>query len=572
MEENNQSIENTQLHDEHIPDKQWWKEAVVYQIYPGSFQDSNGDGIGDLRGIIQRLDYIASLGIDAVWLNPIYPSPNYDNGYDVSDYRGIASEYGTVEDFDELLKGLHDRNIRVIMDLVVNHSSSEHEWFKQSRSSRDNPYRDYYHWWNAENGKPAPRFSYFDEDNNAWTYDEQTDAYYLHYFSQYQPDLNWSNPMLREEVYNIMRFWLDKGVDGFRLDAFQFIAKDTSFPKLPDGYEKEIIKYYGNGPHLHDYLQEMNREVLSKYNVVTVAEGAGSSPQEALQFVDPSRKELNMAYHFEGMDIGFVHNGTRRTIDPNGYNLLQFKAVYTRWDEGLANKGWATIYLGNHDQPRMVSRWGNDSDEWRDVSTKMLTTFIFTMRATPYWYYGDEIGMTNIRFNNIDDYNDLDTVYKYNHLLKTGGDTKAFIEEQKLLARDNSRTPMQWNDEEKADFTRGKPWLKINENHTNINVAAQEDDDNSCLAYFRQMVAVRKKNPALIYGNYTLLDKDNPDVYAYQRELGKIKILVLLNFTTKVVKANVDMDLSKARFLICNYERNVASANLRPYEAVVYQL
>ncbi len=563
---------DNQLLNPYITDKQWWKEAVVYQIYPRSFQDSNGDGIGDLRGIIQRLDYLESLGIDAVWLNPVYPSPNYDNGYDVSDYRGIAAEYGTLKDFDELLTGLHDRNIRLIMDLVVNHSSFEHPWFQQARSSRDNPYRHYYHWWNAEKGKPAPRFSYFDENNNAWTYDQTTDAYYLHYFSQYQPDLNWSNKKLREEVYNIMRFWIDKGVDGFRLDAFQFIAKDTSFPPLPEGYEKEIIKYYGNGPHLHDYLQEMNREVLSQYDIVTVAEGAGSSPQEALQFVDPSRKELNMAYHFEGMDIGFVHNGSRRTIDPNGYDLLQFKNVYTRWDEGLADKGWATIYLGNHDQPRMVTRWGNDSEEWRNISVKMLTTFIFTMRATPYWYYGDEIGMTNIRFDTIDDYNDLDTVFKYNHLLKTGGDTRAFIEEQKLLARDNSRTPMQWNNSTNAGFTTGKPWLKINHNCATINVEAQEKDDNSCLAYFRKMIAVRKSNPVLVYGKYMLLDKDNRDVYAYTRELGEKKMLILLNFTTKTVEANITMDLSKAKVVICNYNRRVFDVILQPYEAVVYQL
>ena len=569
---NNSILDNTQLHDEIKSDRQWWKEAVVYQIYPRSFKDSNGDGIGDLRGVISKLDYIESLGIDAVWLNPIYPSPNHDNGYDVSDYQNISAEYGTMTDFDELLNGLHNRNIRLIMDLVVNHSSYEHEWFRQSRSSRDNPYRDYYHWWNAEKGKPAPRFSYFDENNNAWTYDETTNAYYLHYFSKYQPDLNWSNEKLRKDIYNVMRFWLDKGVDGFRLDAFQFIAKDTTFPLLPDGYEKQIIQYYGNGPHLHDYLQEMNREVLSHYNIVTVAEGAGSSPQEALQFVDPSRKELNMAYHFEGMDIGFLHNGSRRIIDPKGYDLLQFKNVYTRWDEGLANKGWATIYLGNHDQPRMVSRWGNDTDEWRTISSKLLTTFIFTMRATPYYYYGDEIGMTNIRFDNIEDYNDLDTIYKYNHLQKTGGDTKEFLEEQKLLARDNSRTPMQWNNEENAGFTSGWPWLKMNENYKRVNVVAQQKDANSCLAYFKKMIAVRKRNPVLIYGNYTLIDKENLSVYSYTRELGKVNFLVMLNFTNKMAKVNTDANLSSAKIIISNYDRIMADVNLQPYEAVVYEL
>ncbi len=573
MDSENNLTENTQLHDEVISDKQWWKEAVVYQIYPRSFQDGNGDGIGDLRGIISRLDYIESLGIDAVWLNPVYPSPNYDNGYDVSDYRNIATEYGTLNDFDELLQGLHRRNIRLIMDLVVNHSSFEHQWFQQSGKSRDNPYRDYYHWWNAERGTPPPRFSFFDENSNAWTFDAKTNAFYLHYFSSYQPDLNWSNKKLREEVYSIMRFWLDKGVDGFRLDAFQFIAKDTSFPTFPEGYEKEIIRYYGNGPHLHDYLQEMNREVLSKYNVVTVAEGAGTSPQEALQFVDPDRRELNMAYHFEGMDVGFIYDeNKRRILDPNGYNLLQFKAVYTRWDEGFKEKGWGTVYLGNHDQPRMVSRWGNDNDEWRELSSKMLTTFILTMRATPYCYYGDEIGMTNIYFDSIDEYNDLDTINKFHHLQKTGGDVQAFLNLQKKIARDNSRTPMQWKDDNNAGFTTGKPWLQINRNYTELNVEKDEQKQNSCLHYFKKMIQIRKNNAALIYGSYTLIDKGNTAVYAYTRELREDKFLVMLNFTSNVAKAATDEDFSQARLLISNYEKASFTNELQPYQAVVYQV
>ncbi len=562
-----------QLHDELIADKQWWKEAIVYQIYPRSFYDSNGDGIGDLKGIIAKLGYIESLGVDAVWINPIYPSPNLDNGYDISDYQNIAEEYGTMEDFDQLLQGLHKRNIRLIMDLVVNHTSHEHPWFQQSRKSRNNPYRNYYHWWNKERGTPPPRFSFFDESSNAWTYDEATDAYYLHYFSRYQPDLNWSNPKVREEVYNIMRFWLNKGVDGFRLDAFQFIAKDTTFPLLPEGYEKQIIKYYGNGPHLHDYLQEMNREVLRNYNVVTVAEGAGTSPQEALQFVDADRKELNMAYHFEGMDVGFIYDENKhRILDPNGYDLRLFKTVYSRWDEGFKEKGWGTIYLGNHDQPRMVSRWGNDSDEWRESSSKMLTTFILTMRATPYCYYGDEIGMTNIYFDSIDDYHDLDTINKYNYLQKKGGDLHQFINLQKKIARDNSRTPMQWNASPNGGFTKGKPWLKMNANYKEVNVEKEEQNENSCLHYFRRMIMVRKQNPALIYGTYTLLDENNPNVYAYTRELGNNRFLVLLNFSGNAVKANTHVDLNTASPIICNYETALVNTELRPYEAVVYKL
>ncbi|MGZ3778440.1 MAG: alpha-amylase family glycosyl hydrolase, partial [Mucilaginibacter sp.] len=329
-------------------DRKWWKEAVVYQVYPRSFMDGNGDGVGDLKGIISKLDYIKSLGVNVVWLNPIYSSPNDDNGYDVSDYRNIMKGFGTMADFDELLKGLHQRDIKLVMDLVVNHSSDEHEWFKQSRGSRNSPYRDYYHWWNADRGKPNPRYSLFDVNHDAWMYDAKTDAYYLHYFSRKQPDLNWENPRLRKEVFDMMKFWADKGIDGFRLDAFQFAAKDTTFPAFPAGYEKDFSKYYAMGPHLHDYLKEMNREVLSKYDVMSVAEGAGNSFADAHDLVDADRNELNMAYAFEGVDIA----------KPDGYSVLHFKQVFSRWDNVFAEKGWLSIFLANHDQARMVSRFG----------------------------------------------------------------------------------------------------------------------------------------------------------------------------------------------------------------------
>src|SRR5664279_1465413 len=338
---------------EKTPEKKWWKEAVVYQIYPRSFKDSDGDGIGDLKGIISKLDYIKSLGINAVWLNPIYSSPNDDNGYDVSDYRNIMKDFGTMADFDSLINGMHQRGIKLVMDLVVNHSSDEHEWFKQSRSSRTSPYRNYYHWWNAERGKPPPRYSLFDINHDAWRYDSVTNAYYLHYFSRKQPDLNWENPELRKEVYAIMKFWADKGIDGFRLDAFQFAAKDTSFPVFPIGYEKKFQLYYAMGPHLHDYLREMNQEVFSHYNVMSVAEGAGNSFEDAHDLVDADRNELNMAYAFDGVDIA----------KPEGYSLLHFNEVFTRWDSAFANEGWLSIFLANHDQARLVSRFGNDSPE-----------------------------------------------------------------------------------------------------------------------------------------------------------------------------------------------------------------
>ena len=548
--------------NENMTNSQWWKEAIVYQIYPRSFNDSNGDGIGDLKGIQSKLDYIQSLGITAVWLNPIYTSPNDDNGYDISDYRNIMKDFGTMEDFDALLKGFHDRDIKVIMDVVVNHSSDEHEWFKQSRSSRISPYREYYHWWNADKGKPAPRYSLFDVNHDAWKYDSLTDAYYLHYFSRKQPDLNWENPKLRQEVYDIMKFWADKGIDGFRLDAFQFASKDTTFPPFPEGYEKNFMKYYAMGPHLHEYLKEMNQEVFSKYDVMTVSEGAGNSFEDAHNLVDENRKELNMAYAFEGVDIA----------KREGYKLTDFKNVFSKWDSAFANEGWLSIFLANHDQARMVSRFGNDSPEFRDASSKMLTTFIMTMRGTPYYYNGDELGMTNARFNNIADYKDMPTLNEHQHQKDIGGDLKKFMEDVKFGCRDNGRTPFQWDSTANAGFTTGMPWLKVNPNYTMINASKQEKDANSCLTYFKNVTTLRRNTPALIYGKYTLLDKENPDVYAYTREWNGEKLLVLLNFSAKSVSTNTGVDLSTAKSLLGNYPTPSMNGSLQPYEAVIHTL
>jgi oligo-1,6-glucosidase len=545
-----------------VKDAKWWKEAVVYQIYPRSFKDSDGDGVGDLKGIISKLDYIKSLGIDAVWLNPIYTSPNDDNGYDISNYREIMKDFGTMEDFDVLLKEMHKRKIKLIMDLVVNHSSDEHDWFKQSRSSRDNPYRDYYHWWPAEKGKPPYRWSFFDVNSEAWKYDAKTDSYYLHYFSQKQPDLNWENPKLREEVYDIMRFWLDKGIDGFRMDAFQFASKDTTWPELPKGYEKDIIKYYGVGPHLHEYLQEMNKKVFSKYDIMTVAEGAGSSPADALQFVDPDRKELDIAYHFESVDIG------KHVLD---FGLVKYKKIFSRYDNAFKDKGWLAIFLANHDQPRMVSKFGNDTPKFREISSKMLSTFILTMRGTPFYYNGGELGMVNIRFDSIEDYQDVDTRNKYIGLKNKNGDLEGFLEGQKQTSRENGRTPFQWNTTKNAGFTSGTPWLKVNQNFKTVNAEEQEKDPKSVLNYFRKLVQVRKEIPALIYGKYTLLDENNSAVYAYTRELNNKKILVLLNFTNKKATYNLNFKLGKHEVILDNYEdcNKVKSNSLRPYEAMI---
>jgi oligo-1,6-glucosidase len=543
-------------------DRKWWKEAIVYQIYPRSFKDSDGDGIGDLKGIISKLDYIKSLGVTAVWLNPIYSSPNDDNGYDVSDYRNIMKDFGTMADFDELLRGLHARDIRVIMDLVVNHSSDEHEWFRQSRSSRNSPYRNYYHWWNAENGKPPHRYSLFDVNHDAWRYDSATNAYYLHYFSRKQPDLNWENPQVRREVYDIMRFWADKGIDGFRLDAFQFVAKDTTFPAFPVGFETNFTRYYAMQGNLHGYLQEMNKEVLSRYDVMSVAEGAGNSFEDAHNLVDANRRELNMAYAFDGVAIPKA----------NGYNLVHLKEVFSRWDSAFAKAGWLSIFLANHDQARMVSRFGNDKPPFRALSSKMLSTFILTMRGTPYYYNGDELGMTNAGFGKIDDYRDVQTLNEYKHIKNTGGDLKQFEKTAQFDARDNGRTPMQWDSGSQGGFTTGTPWIKVNANYATINAAIEEKDPNSCLNFFKRLVLLRKNFPVLVYGGYRLLDKDNPRVYAYTRTLESKTMLILLNFTALTSSVHTDIRLDKAKLLLDNYEKGPQGNTLRPYEAAIYEL
>ncbi len=557
-------------------DRKWWKEAVVYQIYPRSFKDMNHDGIGDLKGIISKLDYIKSLGVDVIWLNPIFASPNADNGYDISDYRAIMKEFGTMDDFNALLKGMHERHIKLLLDLVVNHSSDQHEWFKQARSSRTNPYRNYYHWWPAEKGKAPFRPGNFEVDGSGWRFDSLTNSYYLHYFSFKQPDLNWENPKLRSEIYDMMNFWFKKGVDGFRMDVIPFISKDITFPivtkqELDEKYEGDWFKYLASGPNLHQYLKEMNTEVLSKYDCMSVAEGAGVTAATAHNFVDKDRHELNMLYHFEGVNYGYVP-GKFKTPEPGGYKLDGFKAIYSKWDSIFETKGWGTIYLGNHDQPRMVTRWGNDSPEFRELSSKMLTTFLMTMRATPYYYFGDELGMNNIKFNSIDDYKDIESISMYTQIKNKGGDLPDFLEAQKISARDNSRTPFQWDNSANAGFTTGLPWIKVNGNYTTVNVAAEEKDKNSCLNYFRKAVQLRKNNLVLVYGKYVQVDKANINVYAYTREMDGHKLLIALNFSREPAKFNAGRSLSSAKILLGNYAAGSADGTLKPYEAVVYQL
>ncbi|MDA9353755.1 alpha-glucosidase [Flavobacteriaceae bacterium] len=547
-------------------ERNWWKEGVIYQIYPRSFKDTSGNGVGDLQGIIQKLDYIESLGVTMVWLNPIYESPNDDNGYDISDYRAIMKEFGTMTDFDELLQGLHKRNIKLVMDVVVNHSSDEHEWFQQSRSSRDNPYRDYYHWWPAEKGKPNHRWSFFDENSDAWKYDKQTDAYYLHYFSQKQPDLNWENPKVRQEVYDIMKFWADKGVDGFRLDAFQYVSKDITFPPFPEGYDisiPNVIKYHGMGPHIHTYLKEMYEQVLSKYDVFAVSEGVGSTLEDAHNLVDEDRKELQMAYHFEATDMV-------TTLEK--CTLAQFKESFTKWDRSFAEKGWISIYLSNHDQSRFVNRYGSDKPAFKDYSAKMLNTFILSMRGTPYTYYGDELGMTNIGFTKIEQYKDIAAINGYKKAATDGEDLDLHLKNLNLLSRDNGRTPMQWDDTNNAGFSSETPWLPVHENHTTVNVANQQNDHNSVLNHFRKMVALRKDNLLLVYGEYEIIQEEHPTIYAYSRTLDDEQMKIILNFSELTSKINLSNLVQIKEVLINNYNELLIDKNtitLQPYQAVV---
>lgn len=555
----------------------WWKGAVIYQIYPRSFKDSNGDGIGDLQGIISELDYIESLNIDAIWLNPIYSSPNDDNGYDISDYQNIMTEFGTMEDFDKLLKEVHKRGIKLILDLVVNHTSDEHPWFIEARSSRDNPFYEFYHWWPVEKGTPPLRKSYFDEEGSAWKYNEATRSYYLHYFSRKQPDLNWENPQVRKEVYEMMKYWFDKGIDGFRMDSIPLISKDTDFPEIDLERYPKVFPYYAHGPHLHDYLHEMNRKVLSQYDVMTVGEGSEVQYNEASLFVAPQREELDMLY---GFGPSQVRNETMPDSPDSGieYSLIALKKMFSEWDKGVGD-GWPAIYLGNHDQSRILSRFGQDSGPYRELSSKMLSTFLLTMRGTVYWYAGDEIGMGNIKFKDIVQYKDVDTITNYKRILKEGGDTEEYLEKQKLIARDNARTPFQWNSSQNAGFTTGIPWIEVNPDYKKVNVADEEVSPDSVLNYFKDAMKCRKENKELIYGDYFLIDEENICIYAYLRQWQGAKILVTLNFSSHDAFMEKIEGVELANIILHNYKNRDQQKilvdnklHLLPYEAIVWKL
>ncbi len=545
--------------------KKWWKEGVLYQIYPQSFKDSNGDGFGDFRGVIEKLDYIKSLGITTVWMNPFFQSPLKDNGYDVSDYKCIHPRYGSLDDFQEMLDGFHARGIKFVLDVVVNHSSNAHKWFQQSKSSRTNAYRDYYHWWPAEKGTPPKRFSLFDP-NGGWTYDKQTDAYYLHTFANVQPDLNWENPKVRQEVYDIMKFWAKKGVDGFRMDAFQYVSKDTTFPEWPEGHENEFDKWYGMGPHIHTYLKEMYIEVIEPYDVFAVAEGAGTTFKDAHDLVDESRKELQVAYHFEYTTLS-------KTTD--GFKLSELKDVFTRWDAAFETEGWLAIFLSNHDNSRLVNRFGNPNEAFRTVSAQLLNTFLLSMRGTPYTYNGDELGMTNIDMPTIEEYVDVSAIGDYEKAKAKGEDLDVFMKQLNYYSRENSRTPMQWNATKNAGFSEVKPWKRVNENYKTLNVEAQEQDPKSVLNHFRKMVKLRNENEVLVYGKYQILQQEHPEIYAYTRVLQDTKFLVLLNFTASVSQITLQQLSYTNHVRINNYDAFKISNGtvfLQPYQAIITQL
>ncbi|MBL7873481.1 MAG: alpha-glucosidase [Cyclobacteriaceae bacterium] len=547
-------------------DRVWWKEAVVYQIYPRSFKDGNGDGVGDLRGIIDNLDYIQSLGVDAVWLNPIFKSPNDDGGYDISDYYSIQPEFGTMQEFDELLAGLHQRKLKLIMDLVLNHSSDEHVWFQASRKSKDNPYRDYYFWRPGKAGSPPNNWpSFF--GGSAWQLDEATGEYYLHLFSKKQPDLNWENPALRNELYQLMKFWLEKGVDGLRLDVISAISKRIDFSDTTTSDFNETIRLkYANGPRLKEFIKEAKDQVWNNYDVLTVGEGPGITPLNALDYLH-EKEGLDMIFHFGHM---FLDQGKGGRFDPVPWSLKDFKAIFKTWDDTFKDHGWGSVFLGNHDFPRMVSRWGNDTRYWSE-SSKLLLTLLLTMRGTPFIFMGDEIGMTNISLKSVSESQDIETKTGWLEAKKIGIAERDFLKAANYAGRDNARTPFQWSGLQKAGFTVGTPWMKINPNHARINAGFQDYDPNSVLNYFRRMVKTRKAHPLLTYGSYKPLEGVVDNLFIFLREKGQEKLMILLNFSNDVTILPKEVSVQLNTLLIGNYPDQHVQGELRPWEACVYQ-
>ena len=554
-------------------EKKWWKESVVYQVYPRSFCDSNGDGIGDLNGITSKLDYLKELGIDVIWLSPVYQSPNDDGGYDISDYQAIMDEFGTMEDFDRLLAAAHERGIKIVMDLVVNHSSDEHKWFIESRKSVDNPYRDYYIWRPAKEDGSLPNNWGSCFSGPAWEYDKTTDMYYLHLFSKKQPDLNWENPVVRQEVYDMMNWWLEKGVDGFRMDVISLISKA---PGLPD-YEPESTGYAAynagaNGPRVHEFLQEMREKALNNADTMTVGECAGVTLEEAKKYARSDGKELNMVFQFEHMEADFDEKTGKWTTKKLDLRVL--KEILTHWQKGLEDIAWNSLYWENHDQPRSVSRFGNDSDQYREISAKMLATCVHMMQGTPYVYQGEELGMTNCPFNKLENLRDLESINAFHELTEQGK-----ISEEDMLAainykgRDNARTPMQWDDSAYAGFSTAEPWIMVNPNYTKINAKDQVSREDSVFKYYQKLIRLRHNSDLIVYGTYDLILDDDTDIYAYTSTLGDEKLIVYCNFSENTREVELPEEFTNGKIFISNYDDAAVNEKitLRPYEAIVIQ-
>ena len=554
-------------------EKRWWKESVVYQIYPRSFCDSNGDGIGDLNGITGKLDYLKELGIDVIWLSPVYKSPNDDNGYDISDYQAIMDEFGTMEDFDRMLATAHEKGIKIMMDLVVNHTSDEHKWFIESRKSTDNPYRDYYIWRPAKEDGSLPNNWGSCFSGPAWEYDKTTDMYFLHLFSKKQPDLNWDNPAVRQDVFDMMNWWLKKGVDGFRMDVISLISKEPGLPDKEPGINGyATFNVSANGPHVHEYLQEMRQKALNNADTITVGECSGVTLEEAKKYARSDEKELNMVFQFEHMDVDSDEKAGKWTT--RKMDLRNLKKILTRWQKGLQDIAWNSLYWENHDQPRSVSRFGNDSDEYREISAKMLATCIHMMQGTPYVYQGEELGMTNCPFNTLDNFRDLESINAFHELTEQGKMTK----EDMMAAigykgRDNARTPMQWDDSAYAGFSTTNPWIMVNPNYTKINAKDQVNREDSVFKYYQKLIKLRHESELIVYGTYDLILDDDKDIYAYIRTLGDEKLIVYCNFSENTREVELPEEFTNGKVLISNYidAKVNHKITLRPYEAIVIQ-
>ncbi len=551
--------------------KDWYKELVVYQIWPRSFCDSNGDGIGDLQGVYSKLDYLQSLGVNAIWFSPVYPTPNADYGYDIADYRNINPEYGTLEDFKMVLDGAHERGMKVIMDLVVNHTSDEHEWFKESLKGEDNPYHDYYFWRKGKDGKKPPNNWLSTFEGGAWEYNEELDKYYLHVFAKKQPDLNMDNPKVREEVKDIMRFWLDMGVDGFREDVITFISKAEG---LPNGFPLPAatgIEHYKKGPHLDEYLMEFRRDVIDKYDCFVVAEGPMMTTNFALPYIkEGPNQTLNMMFHFQHMEADCLVTDWVKVP----FSLKKMKSAFSRWQYELYGKGWNALYIENHDHPRIINRYG--SLDYRVESGKMLAAMYMLQCGTPFIYQGQEIGMTNVNLTRLDEFKDVLTFNNHNLFKKLGYNEERFVQHANKVSRETARSPVQWSAEENAGFTTGTPWFNICDNYKEINVEAADKDPDSILNFYRKLIKFKKENEVAIYGKYKEFYKNSSSLYVYERVLGNEKLLIVCSFKENSVKftAPAGYDLNKGELVLCNYNDNRIVNNgfvTKPYEVRVYK-